>query len=326
MSARERSTRPASSHGAPGTPSRTSRCSSASATQRARRAAHALSDQDGRAAAGALDGAARARLGERGGMAEVAELLELTPAYVKGVVTFYTMYHQHPVGKHFIQVCTTSPCNVCGAEEVVDAFLAAHRLRELGADVARRQVHGDRSRVPRRLRLRDAGDDQRGVHRDRDAGAGARAFSQDSQLMGYPHQAITKRDRRPLQVLRRRRGAHARRLEQARRLQGAGEGARHGAGRHRRTIVKESGLRGRGGAGFPDGHEVVVHEAGRRQAALSLLQRRRVRAGHVQGSRDHALDAARPGRGLRDRRVRDRRRDAATSTSAASSPSRSARR
>ena len=34
-------------------------------------------------------------------MAEVAGLLELTPAYVKGVVTFYTMYHQHPVGKVF---------------------------------------------------------------------------------------------------------------------------------------------------------------------------------------------------------------------------------
>jgi NADH:ubiquinone oxidoreductase subunit E len=56
------------------------------------------------------------------GMAEVAAVLDLTPAYVKGVVTFYTMYHQHPVGKHFIQVCTTSPCNVCGAEAVVDAF------------------------------------------------------------------------------------------------------------------------------------------------------------------------------------------------------------
>ena len=39
-----------------------------------------------------------ARLGERAGMAEVAAVLELTPAYVKGVVTFYTMYHQHPVG------------------------------------------------------------------------------------------------------------------------------------------------------------------------------------------------------------------------------------
>ncbi len=40
---------------------------------------------------------------------EVAQVLGLTPAYVKGVVTFYTMYHTHPVGRHFIQVCTTSP-------------------------------------------------------------------------------------------------------------------------------------------------------------------------------------------------------------------------
>lgn len=66
------------------------------------------------------------------GMAEVAEVLELTPAYVKGVVTFYTMYHQHPVGKHFVQVCTTSPCNVCGAEDVVEAFLKHTGCGELG--------------------------------------------------------------------------------------------------------------------------------------------------------------------------------------------------
>jgi NADH-quinone oxidoreductase E subunit len=66
-------------------------------------------------------------------MAEVAELLELTPAYVKGVVTFYTMYHQHPVAKHFIQVCTTSPCNVCGAEDVVKALLRHTGCEELGA-------------------------------------------------------------------------------------------------------------------------------------------------------------------------------------------------
>ena len=66
-------------------------------------------------------------------MAEVAELLGLTPAYVKGVVTFYTMYHQHPVGKHFVQVCTTSPCSLCGAEDVVRALLAATGAAELGA-------------------------------------------------------------------------------------------------------------------------------------------------------------------------------------------------
>ncbi len=65
-------------------------------------------------------------------MAEVERELELTPAYVKGVVTFYTMYHQHPVGRHVIQVCTTSPCNVCGAEEVVRAFLRHTGCEELG--------------------------------------------------------------------------------------------------------------------------------------------------------------------------------------------------
>jgi len=66
-------------------------------------------------------------------MAEVAEVLELTPAYVKGVVTFYTMYHQHPVGRHFVQVCTTSPCNICGAEAVVQALLDQTGAQELGA-------------------------------------------------------------------------------------------------------------------------------------------------------------------------------------------------
>ena len=65
-------------------------------------------------------------------MQEVADLLQLTPAYVKGVVSFYTMYHQHPVGRHFVQVCTTSPCNVCGADDVVRAFLDQTGCRELG--------------------------------------------------------------------------------------------------------------------------------------------------------------------------------------------------
>ena len=66
------------------------------------------------------------------GMAEVAEALDLTPANVKGVVTFYTMYNQHPVGTHFIQVCTTTPCGVCGAEDVVKSFLRHTGCEELG--------------------------------------------------------------------------------------------------------------------------------------------------------------------------------------------------
>src|SRR2546427_10854379 len=66
-------------------------------------------------------------------VAEVAEVLGLTPAYVKGVVHFYTMYHQHPVGKNFVQVCTTSPCNICGAEAVLRALLEHSGAGDAGA-------------------------------------------------------------------------------------------------------------------------------------------------------------------------------------------------
>ena len=65
-------------------------------------------------------------------MAEVADLLGLTPAYVKGVVTFYTMYYQHPMGRHVIQVCTTSPCHLCGAADVQAALLKQTGCGELG--------------------------------------------------------------------------------------------------------------------------------------------------------------------------------------------------
>ena len=66
-------------------------------------------------------------------MEETAEVLDLTPAYVKGVVTFYTMYHQHPVADTFVQVCTTTPCSLCGAEDVVRSLLEHTGCGELGA-------------------------------------------------------------------------------------------------------------------------------------------------------------------------------------------------
>jgi NADH-quinone oxidoreductase E subunit len=66
-------------------------------------------------------------------MTEVADALGITAAYVKGVVTFYTMYHQHPVGRNFVQVCTTTPCNICGAEAVTQALLKETGAGELGA-------------------------------------------------------------------------------------------------------------------------------------------------------------------------------------------------
>ena len=65
-------------------------------------------------------------------MREVGDQLGCTAAYVKGVVTFYTMYHQHPVGRNFIQICTTSPCLCAGADKVVEAFLEHTGCKELG--------------------------------------------------------------------------------------------------------------------------------------------------------------------------------------------------
>ena len=51
---------------------------------------------------------------------EVARVLELTNEEVLGVVSFYTMYHQKPMGKHHIQVCTNVSCMLRGAYEIWD--------------------------------------------------------------------------------------------------------------------------------------------------------------------------------------------------------------
>lgn len=56
-------------------------------------------------------------------MARVAEILGLAPAYVRGVATFYTMYNRQPVGRYLVQVCTNVACNLCGGDEVLQAFL-----------------------------------------------------------------------------------------------------------------------------------------------------------------------------------------------------------
>ena len=53
---------------------------------------------------------------------EVANAMELTPAQVEAVATFYDMYNLAPVGKHLVEVCTNLSCALVGAKQVVDAF------------------------------------------------------------------------------------------------------------------------------------------------------------------------------------------------------------
>jgi len=57
-------------------------------------------------------------------MNEVARILEMPPMRVYEVATFYTMYNRSPVGKYFVQVCTTSPCMLggCGSDKIMKAI------------------------------------------------------------------------------------------------------------------------------------------------------------------------------------------------------------
>jgi NADH-quinone oxidoreductase E subunit len=53
---------------------------------------------------------------------EVAEALELTPAYCKAVASFYDMFHLEPVGRHMVEICTNVSCALVGAQQVLEAF------------------------------------------------------------------------------------------------------------------------------------------------------------------------------------------------------------
>jgi NADH-quinone oxidoreductase subunit E len=51
---------------------------------------------------------------------EVARILDLPPSHIDGVLTFYTMYNLHPVGRNLLQVCTSISCHLAGAEKLID--------------------------------------------------------------------------------------------------------------------------------------------------------------------------------------------------------------
>ena len=53
---------------------------------------------------------------------EVAEYLEVPQAHVEGVITFYTMFRDQPVGRDVVMVCKTLSCRLRGAQEVIDAL------------------------------------------------------------------------------------------------------------------------------------------------------------------------------------------------------------
>jgi NADH-quinone oxidoreductase E subunit len=67
----------------------------------------------------------------------VAGLLELSPAFVGGVASFYTMYYRKPMGRHHLQVCTNLSCALVGADRIVDCL-----RRRLGIEVGQTTADG----------------------------------------------------------------------------------------------------------------------------------------------------------------------------------------
>jgi NADH-quinone oxidoreductase subunit E len=67
----------------------------------------------------------------------VSERLELSPAHVKGVVTFYTLFNQHRPGKHQIWVCRTLSCALRGSDEIL-----AHCQKRLGVGIGQTTADG----------------------------------------------------------------------------------------------------------------------------------------------------------------------------------------
>ena len=240
------------------------------------------------------------------------------------------MFHRNPVGKYVLQVCTTLSCALAGAERVVEelehklgikagetdptGMFTIQQMECLGAcdrapvmmvnndhwhehlapEACRRAGRQDEDRGPegaRRLPPRHRGPSRKRVEgQDHDAGeaeGGAR-------LRTRAHEVRVHAGRRRARSLRQEPG-RLRRAEE-----GPGDDARRGD-RGRQEVGPARPRRRR----LPDRPQVAVRRQEVAEAEVHRLQRRRERAGHVQGS---PADGAQPppaGGGLPDRLLRD---------------------
>ena len=62
----------------------------------------------------------------------VARRLDLSPAHVKGVVTFYTLFNQKPPGKHQVWVCRTLSCALRGSDQILEHCKKRLGIKHLG--------------------------------------------------------------------------------------------------------------------------------------------------------------------------------------------------
>ncbi|HET7054584.1 MAG TPA: NAD(P)H-dependent oxidoreductase subunit E [Solirubrobacterales bacterium] len=59
------------------------------------------------------------------GIRQAAAVMQVTPAYLESVASFYDLLHTEPVGAHKVAVCTNISCWMRGGDALLDAFRAA---------------------------------------------------------------------------------------------------------------------------------------------------------------------------------------------------------
>ena len=106
---------------------------------------------------------------------EVAEIAGVEPTEVDAVVGFYTLFYDHPVGKHVVQVCNDLPCALRGSDQFLDHAckklgVDKHQVEHGGATTADGAVHAGIGGVSGRLRQSADDADRSGIFRAPDAG------------------------------------------------------------------------------------------------------------------------------------------------------------
>ena len=267
--------------------------------------------------------------------------MQVTPAYLSSVATFYDMLRTQPTGPRYVYVCTSVACHLRNAKSVYDAIAEEARDQGLeGVEVREFECLGACDMAPMAsvdgryvgpLDDSDAHELVAAIREQRTILPGRGLEDSDYKLpwatespagrshprppqpdvspeggdvkdrrQGRARGPMTTETRVLLDEHRRARPPQARGLRAPGRLQGPAQGAvRHGprGGAHPARGVRAAGprrrrlLHGQEGQLHPQGHDGQV----------PLLQRRRVRAGHVQGPAADAEEPPPADRGLHHR-------------------------
>ena len=265
----------------------------------------------------------------------VADMLGMAYIRVYEIATFYTMFQLSPVGrKAHVWVCGTTPCMLRGAEALVEVC-----RRRIHHDPHHLSADGDFSWEEVECLGVCANAPMVQIGKDTYEDLTPELFEKVLDGFAKRQAAQARLADRPAGVVSRGRADHAQRLRQGWRSRGptrvalqdkdrifknlygfqdwklAGAKAR-GAWDNTKALidkghdwiiteVKNSGLRGRGGAGFPTGLKWSFMPKSDPRPQLPRDQRRRVRARLLQGPRDHAARSAPADRGRAAGLVRD---------------------